>query len=233
MKRLNTGLLGLCLALVLLACFLCGCEKPISPFTGKPVSVEVAMSEWQRKAAEDKVKSEKEIQVAKARADALIEEASAQVELISREAEVSALKQAAPIISQAKREAALVQSDAEVAVAQRAEVLAAYRTSIDEARAKNAEWAGLAGGLLDFAQPIAEAGASSTGLGALLVPLLGMGAWWARGKIHKAADQSWDESQADAAKKKAAEDAAWDQSQAAGQLQAALLALINKNKETP
>ena len=226
---MKSSIIAFLCSLALLLCMLCGCEKPVSPYTGKPVAVDVAMAEWQRKAVEEKVASEKAIAKAKARADALIEQAASQVEVINRKAEVSALEQAAPIIAEAKREAALVQSDAEAAVAQRAEVLAAYRTSIEDARAKNAEWAGLAGGLLDFAQPVAEAGVSSTGVGALLLPLIGLGGWWARSRIHKASDAAWDESQADAAKKKAAEDAAWEQSQAAGQLQAALIALINKN----
>lgn len=225
----------LILALGLLVCFMCGCEpkvaSPLDPSRKVPLSV--AEAQLPVKMAQDVEKNKRDASVAKAKADAILDDAAAQVDLIQQEASVSASKASLPVVREAKASASELVANATAEIENRIAANAAAKAELEAARASYDAQMGMLSSAFDFAAPIVQAGASSTGPGALLLPLVGIAGWWVRSKIHKAADQSWDESQADAAKKKAAEDAAWEQSQAAGQLQAALIALINKNNTPP
>lgn len=234
---MKTSTLSLLCSLGLLACVMLGCEPKVPSPTNPAVRVPLSVAEEQMKVkvASDAQKNARDAAVAKAKADAILDDAAAQVEIINQKAELSAKVDARPVVQQAKASASEIVNSTTAEIESRNTANAAAKAELESARAAyNAQMAAL-GGVVDFVEPVAKAGASGVGgpLGALLVPGIGALAWWLRGKQHKAVDATWDEAQADAEKKKKAEDAAWDQAQIAGQLQAALIALINKNNPPP
>lgn len=224
-------------SLALLLCMLCGCEpkvaSPLDPSRKVPLSV--AEAQLPVKMAQDAEKNKRDATVAKAKADAILDDAAAQVDLIQQEASVSASKASLPVVREAKASASELVANATAEIENRIAANAAAKAELEAARASYDAQMGAIGSVFDFAAPVAQAGATSVGgpLALLAGPLLGIAGYWLRSRQHKAVDAAWDESQSDAAKKKAAEDAAWEQSQAAGQLQAALIALINKNNTPP
>lgn len=214
-----------------------GCEPKVPSPTNPTVRVPLSVAEEQMKVkvASDAQKSARDAAVAKAKADAVLSDAVVQVEIINQKAELSAKMDARPVVQQAKASAAEIVDTVTAEIESRNTANAAAKAELESARAAYEAQMAALGGVVDFAAPIAQAGASSIGgpIGLLAGPAFGALAWWLRGKQHKAVDATWDEAQADAAKKKAAEDAAWDQAQVAGQLQTALIALINKNNPPP
>ena len=227
----------LILALGLLACVMCGCEPKVPSPLNQNVKVPLSVAEAQLpvKVAQDVEKNKRDASVAKAKADAILDDAAARVDLINQEASVSASKASLPVVREAKASASELVANATAEIESRIAANAAAKAELEAARASYDAQMGMLGSAFDFVAPVAQAGATSVGgpLALLAGPLLGIAGYWLRSRQHKAVDSAWDESQADAAKKKAAEDSAWEQSQAAGQLQAALIALINKNNTPP
>lgn len=234
---MKTSTLSLLCSLGLLACMMIGCEpkvaSPLDPSRKVPLSV--AEAQLPVKMAQDAEKNKRDVTVAKAKADAILDDAAAQVDLIQQEASVSASKASLPVVREAKASASELVANATAEIESRVAANAAAKAELEAARASYDAQMGALGSVFDFAAPVAQAGATSVGgpLALLAGPLLGIAGYWIKGRQKKAEDAAWDEATATAEKNKKAEDAAWDQAQVAGQLQTALIALINKNNTPP
>lgn len=234
---MKSSTIALLCSLALLLCMLCGCEpkvaSPLDPSRKVPLSV--AEAQLPVKMAQDAEKNKRDATVAKAKADAILDDAAAQVDLIQQEASVSASKASLPVVREAKASASELVANATAEIESRIAASAAAKAELEAARASYDAQMGMLGSAFDFAAPVAQAGATSVGgpLALLAGPLLAIGGYWVKGRQKKAEDAAWDEATAAAKENKKAEDAAWDQAQIAGQLQAALIALINKNNTPP
>ena len=234
---MKSSTIALLCSLALLLCMLCGCEpkvaSPLDPSRKVPLSV--AEAQLPVKMAQDAEKNKRDATVAKAKADAILDDAAARVDLIQQEASVSASKASLPVVREAKASASELVASATAEIENRIAASAAAKAELEAARASYDAQMGMLGGAFDFVAPVAQAGAASVGgpLALLAGPLLGIAGYWIKGRQKKAEDAAWDEATAAAKENKKAEDAAWDQSQAAGQLQAAIVALINKNNTPP
>lgn len=244
-EPMKTSSVSILCAAGLLLCVLCGCEpkvaSPLDPSRKVPLSV--AEAQLPIKAAADIKKNEAEASAAKAKANALLDDAAAQVAIINDEASVSAKKSARPIVAQAKAEASEIVSIATANIEARNSSNEVYAAELQAARASYDAQLGWASTGIDYAKGVVQQTAGSTPLGGLLLAglgLIGVGgpvaAWKVRSKVHEAENRGWDESEARSAQHQAKTDATWDQAQVAAQLQsatAALIALLNKNHTPP
>lgn len=237
MKHLKSATFLFLLVAGLLLCVLCGCEPKVPSPLNQNIKVPLSVAEAQLpvKVAQDVEKNKRDASVAKAKADAILDDAAARVDLINQEASVSASKASLPVVREAKASASELVANATAEIESRIAANAAAKAELEAARAAYDAQMGMFGSAFDFVAPVAQAGATSVGgpLALLAGPLLAIGGYWVKGRQKKAEDAAWDEATATAEKNKKSEDAAWDQAQVAGQLQAALIALINKNNTPP